>query len=87
MILEGQTLELNQHTKVMSLSTTKDFCGDRCQHGVPRGLRDRHAGHEDDACATVMDLSSRNVLSWRLSNTLRGDFCVQALGGRLRAAG
>ena len=27
----------------------------------------------------VMDLFSRNVLSWRLSNTLTGDFCVEAL--------
>ena len=27
----------------------------------------------------VMDLYSRNVLSWRLSNTLTGDFCVDAL--------
>jgi putative transposase len=26
-----------------------------------------------------MDLHSRNVLSWRLSNTLTGDFCVEAL--------
>ena len=29
--------------------------------------------------AAVMDLYSRNVLSWRLSNTLTGDFCVEAL--------
>ena len=27
----------------------------------------------------VMDLFSRNVLSWKLSNTLTGDFCVDAL--------
>jgi len=27
----------------------------------------------------VMDLFSRNVLSWKLSNTLTGDFCIDAL--------
>ncbi len=27
----------------------------------------------------VMDLYSRNVLSWRLSNTLTGDFCLETL--------
>jgi len=27
----------------------------------------------------VMDLFSRNVLSWKLSNTLTGDFCIEAL--------
>jgi len=27
----------------------------------------------------VMDIYSRNVLSWRLSNTLAGDFCIEAL--------
>ena len=27
----------------------------------------------------VMDLDSRNVLSWRLLNTLAADFCVEAL--------
>ena len=31
----------------------------------------------------VMDLYSRNVLSWRLSNTLTGDFCVEALDAAL----
>ena len=33
--------------------------------------------------AAVMDLYSRNVLSWRLSNTLTGDFCVEALDAAL----
>ena len=27
----------------------------------------------------IMDWTSRKVLSWRLSNTLEADFCVQAL--------
>ena len=27
----------------------------------------------------VMDIFSRNVLSWKLSNTLTGDFCIDAL--------
>ena len=31
----------------------------------------------------VMDLYSRNVLSWRLSNTLTGDFCLEALDAAL----
>lgn len=31
----------------------------------------------------VMDLSSRNVPSWRLSNTLTGDLCVDALDAAL----
>lgn len=34
----------------------------------------------------VMDLFSRNVLSWRLSNTLTGDFCVEALDAALARA-
>jgi len=34
----------------------------------------------------VMDLYSRNVLSWRLSNTLTGDFCVDALEAALANA-
>jgi len=34
----------------------------------------------------VMDLFSRNVLSWRLSNTLTGDFCVEALDAALSKA-
>jgi len=34
----------------------------------------------------VMDLFSRNVLSWRLSNTLTGDFCVEALNAALSKA-
>ncbi len=34
----------------------------------------------------VMDLYSRNVLSWRLSNTLTGDFCVEALDAALSQA-
>jgi transposase InsO family protein len=33
-----------------------------------------------------MDLYSRNVLSWRLSNTLTGDFCVDALEAALADA-
>lgn len=36
--------------------------------------------------AAVMDLYSRNVLSWRLSNTLTGDFCVEALDAALSRA-
>ena len=36
--------------------------------------------------AAVMDLYSRNVLSWRLSNTLTGDFCVEALDAALSCA-
>jgi len=34
----------------------------------------------------VMDLFSRNVLSWRLSNTLTGAFCVEALDAALSRA-
>jgi len=34
----------------------------------------------------VMDLYSRNVLSWRLSNTLTGDFCLEALDAALSRA-
>lgn len=34
----------------------------------------------------VMDLSSRNGLSWRLSNTLTGDFCLEALDAPLARA-
>lgn len=34
----------------------------------------------------VMDLYSRNVLSWRLSNTLTGDFCIEALDAALAHA-
>jgi putative transposase len=34
----------------------------------------------------VMDLFSRNVLSWRLSNTLTGDFCLEALNAALSLA-
>ena len=32
----------------------------------------------------VMDWYSRNVLSWRLSNTLEGSFCIEALEAALR---
>ena len=34
--------------------------------------------------AAIMDWASRAVLSWRLSNTLDGDFCLQALEEALR---
>ncbi len=34
----------------------------------------------------VMDLYSRNVLSWRLSNTLTGDFCLEVLDAALSRA-
>lgn len=34
----------------------------------------------------VMDLFSRNVLSWRLSNTLTGDLCSEALNAALSLA-
>jgi len=34
----------------------------------------------------VMDLFSRNVLSWRLSNTLIGEFCIEALEAALARA-
>jgi putative transposase len=34
----------------------------------------------------VMDLFSRNVLSWGLSNTLTGDFCLEALNAALSLA-
>ncbi len=33
-----------------------------------------------------MDLYSRNVLSWRISNTLTGDFCLEALDAALLRA-
>jgi putative transposase len=33
--------------------------------------------------AAVMDLYSRYVLSWRLSKTLTGDFCLEALDAAL----
>ncbi len=28
---------------------------------------------------SIMDLESRKILSWRLSNTMHADFCVEAL--------
>ncbi|MGB8854938.1 MAG: IS3 family transposase [Pirellulales bacterium] len=34
----------------------------------------------------VMDLCRRNVLSWRLSNALTGDFCLEALDAALSRA-
>ena len=30
----------------------------------------------------IMDWAARKVLSWRLSNTMHADFCVEALTGR-----
>jgi hypothetical protein len=35
----------------------------------------------------VLDWYSRYVLSWRLSNNLDGDFCLQALGFGGRGSG
>jgi putative transposase len=35
----------------------------------------------------IMDWHSRNVLSWRLSNTMEADFCVDALQEALRRYG
>jgi putative transposase len=35
----------------------------------------------------IMDWHSRAVLAWRLSNTLHGDFCVDALEEALRRFG
>src|SRR5262249_41287285 len=35
----------------------------------------------------IMDLFSRAVLAWRLSNTLGADFCVEALGEALSRYG
>ena len=34
----------------------------------------------------VMDWASRHVLAWRLSNTMDGDFCIEALEAALRTA-
>ena len=34
----------------------------------------------------VMDQASRHVLAWRLSNTMDGDFCIEALEAALRTA-
>jgi len=36
---------------------------------------------------TIMDWHSRNVLSWRLSNTMDADFCVQALEAAIQDHG
>jgi putative transposase len=36
---------------------------------------------------SVMDWSSRKVLSWRLSNTLNSDFCVEALKAAISSYG
>ena len=35
----------------------------------------------------VMDWYSKKVLSWRVSNTMDSDFCVEALEGALRRYG
>ena len=35
----------------------------------------------------IMDWTSRKVLSWRLSNTLEADFCVQALAAAIQDYG
>ena len=52
------------------------------QRGEP-GLGDRHRLYPDGAgihmLAVIMEWHSRCVLSWRLSNTLEADFCVDAL--------
>ena len=52
------------------------------------GLGDRHRLCPPMArgfmcLAVIMDWHSRCVLSWRLSNTLEADFCVDALEGAL----
>jgi len=56
------------------------------QRGEP-GLGDRHRLYPDGAeihvLAVIMDWHSRCVLSWRLSNILEADFCVDALEGAL----
>ena len=33
----------------------------------------------------ILDLYSRKVLSWRLSNTRDTDFCIEALDGHLKS--
>ena len=35
----------------------------------------------------ILDVASRKVLAWRLSNTMTADFCVEALEGALRRYG
>jgi transposase InsO family protein len=42
--------------------------------------------HATRYLTAVMDLFSRNVLSWRLSNPLTGGFCAEALEAALRRA-
>jgi putative transposase len=34
----------------------------------------------------IMDWATRKVLSWRLSNTLEADFCIEALNEALNEA-
>ena len=54
------------------------WCADICYIPMARGFLHLVA---------VMDWYSRKVLSWRLSNTLDTDFCVQALEEALRCYG
>ena len=54
------------------------WCADICYIPMARGFL---------YLVAVMDWYSRKVLSWRLSNTLEPDFCVEALEEALRLHG
>jgi putative transposase len=49
----------------------------------PERLQERHRGPLPPGTAPVGRLYSRHVLSWRLSNTLEGGFCPEALDDAL----
>jgi len=54
------------------------WCADICYIPMARGFL---------YLVAIMDWASRKVLSWRLSNTLESDFCVDALEEALRGYG
>ena len=85
------------------LPQAADHCGGARRTGLPFLLRDRVLTRVNEVWSSdityvpmrhgfmyltaVIDWFSRYVLSWRLSNTLEGQFCLEALDEALSMAG
>jgi putative transposase len=64
----------------------RDLAITRPDHVLASDIASIPLQHGFLSLTAVMDLSSRNILSWRLSNTLTGDFCVESLDAALSRA-
>ena len=69
--------DLARIRRIDELHLEHPFAGSRMLRDM-RQAEGQAVGHKHDL-AVVLDWATRRVLSWRLSNTLTSDFCVEAL--------